>query len=294
MSIRTGKSGRRTFGRGDERSRGNVRGNLSDLGELGLAGSDQVLAATDFEGLKLACHTALEELRTRVGQSLSKVGNAVGSGRVPPNRFGGKVVKAAGSPKNNQVAVFLDENRIEGNASLTFDPTTRLATGAGAGIYSDDGLESNNSLTVGSHATVTGSLDVSNTAAFHGISVAVDNTLTVSDTLTVSGTASINGTFNVGAVVAVTLSSGAFTPSSVYSFIESESGTTDDLATINGGTAGDIIIFRPKVSHTITIKHGTGNIETFSAADIDIGLVTNMVTFLFGGSTWRQIAGKST
>ena len=59
MAIRTDRAGRRTFGRGDERSRGDQHGVLPAIGDLGLQGTDQVLTANDFEGLKVATHAAL-------------------------------------------------------------------------------------------------------------------------------------------------------------------------------------------------------------------------------------------
>ena len=41
-----------------------------------------------------------------------------------------------------------------------------------------------------------------------------------------------------------------------------QGAATDDLATINGGNAGDeIILYAVDSTNTITVKHGTGNIQ---------------------------------
>ena len=60
-----------------------------------------------------------------------------------------------------------------------------------------------------------------------------------------------------------TIAGGALTVSNpgVYC-VTPEGGVADDLATITGGNAGDEIILYPVDStNTITVKHGTGNIQ---------------------------------
>jgi hypothetical protein len=67
-----------------------------------------------------------------------------------------------------------------------------------------------------------------------------------------------------------TIASGAIDISAIRSWVirvVSESGTSDDLATIthSGVQKGDRIILRAETSHTITIQQNTGNIQLSSA-----------------------------
>jgi hypothetical protein len=58
------------------------------------------------------------------------------------------------------------------------------------------------------------------------------------------------------------IASGAVTVTRPYHTLEPESGTADDLATINGGKDGKLITLRVKDSgDTITVKDGTGNLQ---------------------------------
>lgn len=51
--------------------------------------------------------------------------------------------------------------------------------------------------------------------------------------------------------------------------IQSESGTTDDLATFTMNESRFAVVTAAS-GHTITIKHGTGNIRTYSASDLTL------------------------
>ena len=52
-----------------------------------------------------------------------------------------------------------------------------------------------------------------------------------------------NNFFNAGTPSILTISSGAVTITQSNHILQSESGTADDLDTISGGKAGDIVIF---------------------------------------------------
>ncbi len=75
-----------------------------------------------------------------------------------------------------------------------------------------------------------------------------------------------------------TLSSDTLTPTRSKVLVTSQTGTTDNLATINvsgftGLTDGSntfhpIVILRATPTHTITVKHNTGNIVLYGGADI--------------------------
>ncbi len=73
-----------------------------------------------------------------------------------------------------------------------------------------------------------------------------------------------------------------------YMIIDTEGGAaTDDLATINGGNNGDILILRSNANaRNITIKHLGGNIRTDTQGDVTLDLSSDIVTFQFRGSSW--------
>ena len=48
---------------------------------------------------------------------------------------------------------------------------------------------------------------------------------------------------------------------SSYMQIQGENNTDDDLATINGGHHGDILVIRKHGTGTLTVKDGTGNLN---------------------------------
>lgn len=58
------------------------------------------------------------------------------------------------------------------------------------------------------------------------------------------------------------IATGAVTVIRPYHTLEPESGTADDLATVNGGKDGRIVTLRVKDSgDTVTLKDGTGNLR---------------------------------
>jgi hypothetical protein len=73
---------------------------------------------------------------------------------------------------------------------------------------------------------------------------------------------------NVGTVYQnATIAAGVITATKNVVEVTSESGTADDLATIGGLNTGDRVIIRAAATHTITLKHGTGNIEFNDSTD---------------------------
>jgi hypothetical protein len=89
------------------------------------------------------------------------------------------------------------------------------------------------------------------------------------------------------------IASGAVTVTKSNHIIESESGTTDDLTTISGAVADQVLVLRAKTGHTITVKHGAGNIYLNGAADFV--LTGNKALLIFpNGSNWSDVgAGGS-
>ena len=82
-----------------------------------------------------------------------------------------------------------------------------------------------------------------------------------------------------------TIASDAITATQAAHKLQPESSTADDLATINGMDAGDILVLyvSDAGTDTITIKHGTGNISCAGAADI--AFTEGAVICYFDGTT---------
>src|SRR5512134_1113341 len=73
---------------------------------------------------------------------------------------------------------------------------------------------------------------------------------------------------------AVTIASGAALIAQTFVELASETGTSDDLTTLtfDGLLPGarPLVVLSAKSGHTITLKHGTGNMQFNGAADITL------------------------
>lgn len=85
-----------------------------------------------------------------------------------------------------------------------------------------------------------------------------------------------------------TLDSGAITINGAFVRVAAESGTSDDLETIHGGSTGCLLILRPTGSHTITLKHGVGNLVC--PGNTDLVLQFRRVILLFDASAWNVLS----
>ena len=88
----------------------------------------------------------------------------------------------------------------------------------------------------------------------------------------------------------LTISSGAVTFTQLNHKLQPQTGTTDDLDTINGTTAGQsgVIYASDFGTDTITLKHNTGNIICFGGADISL---SNGCAFWYSNGTKVFISG---
>lgn len=76
-----------------------------------------------------------------------------------------------------------------------------------------------------------------------------------------------------------------------YHTIDTESAApTDDLATINGGSTGDLLILRIANNSRIVRIVTTGNIRTANGAPITLDSIESVVLFIYNGSNWAQAA----
>lgn len=99
------------------------------------------------------------------------------------------------------------------------------------------------------------------------------------------------GLINLKAGVQTQIAAGEINLPGSHVILQAQTGTTDDLDTINLGTEGDIVILRADTGDTITLKHGTGNIITADGQDLVIsGQRINM--FTFDGGDWVQMSGS--
>lgn len=96
----------------------------------------------------------------------------------------------------------------------------------------------------------------------------------------------------LGAASELTISGGIVTKTQSYHTIDTEGdGATDDLDTINGGSAGDVLIFSPNhTDRTIVVKNGTGNIVC--DADITLDTITEYVVLIYDGTNWQLLAKR--
>jgi len=88
----------------------------------------------------------------------------------------------------------------------------------------------------------------------------------------------------------LTISSGAATATQSLHVIAAESGTTDDLDTINGDDAGDVLLVHADAGDTITLKHGTGNIVTGDGSDVDV-TADGLALLVSDGTNWHVLSG---
>jgi hypothetical protein len=75
---------------------------------------------------------------------------------------------------------------------------------------------------------------------------------------------------NLGAPGLLTLAGDTVTRTQYRHTIAAESGTADDLATINGGSDGDLLLIQADAGDTITVKHNTGNIMLKASVDFSL------------------------
>jgi len=130
--------------------------------------------------------------------------------------------------------------------------------------------------------------------------VGVDDTQTItnksiSDTLTVDtinsytlGNAVVIKELSLGDLSTLIISTGAITITTGYHKVQSESGTTDDLTTINGGSIGQILVLTVLYTHTVTVKDNTDNLRL--SGDFILTHDLDTLTLIYNGTTWNEIS----
>lgn len=88
----------------------------------------------------------------------------------------------------------------------------------------------------------------------------------------------------------VTIDSGEITVNRNFAYyqISVETGSTDDLDTINGGNEGFIYVFEAASSSaTVVFKDGTGNIRTNGSVDLSLDNTDDLIIAIYNGTIWK-------
>jgi hypothetical protein len=113
-----------------------------------------------------------------------------------------------------------------------------------------------------------------------------------------SGSVNIHG-LALKAPTTLTIASGVITVTQNLHIIAAESGTADNLDTIELGYDAlsidsieyyPVLIIQANTGDTITIKHGTGNIDLPGDADIPLG-DDEWILLMWNGTAWQTISG---
>lgn len=98
------------------------------------------------------------------------------------------------------------------------------------------------------------------------------------------------GDLNLADKTRIVISGGAVTMSQSYHSVDGESDTDDALDTLNGGTAGDIVVLRPDDdAATITVTDA-GNIILAGDADFVMSDIADLFTAIYDGTNWIELS----
>lgn len=87
----------------------------------------------------------------------------------------------------------------------------------------------------------------------------------------------------------LTIASGVVTPTMSYIVLEGEGSAADDLNTVQGGVAGDVIFLRIAGGDIITLKDGVGNLQM--AGDFAMNSVNDSIMFIcISTNVWAEVS----
>lgn len=100
------------------------------------------------------------------------------------------------------------------------------------------------------------------------------------------------GILEFGSITNKTIASGVITVDrSVIEVLNEAAAAADNLDTINGGTAGWLLLLRAKTAaQVVTVKHNTGNIKLANSKDYVMSDTSRVLTLWFDGSVWNEVA----
>lgn len=107
--------------------------------------------------------------------------------------------------------------------------------------------------------------------------------------LTARGFSTSSKFLNFGPSIRNRIDSGSITAPGTFFLVDTESfRDADDLDMINGGSEGDLIIFRSVSSErVVTIRHGTGNILNGAGESVTLDSVNKVAFYIFSENFWR-------
>ena len=92
----------------------------------------------------------------------------------------------------------------------------------------------------------------------------------------------------------IVISGGVITVTNTFHSIRVETGSSDDLDTINGGVDGQILIIRPYDNNDIVIKNNADNILCNGASDITLNTSKDIAMLIYQSDTWIQLFYSNT
>lgn len=105
------------------------------------------------------------------------------------------------------------------------------------------------------------------------------------------------GWLEFDAAAALTISAGAVTVTQNYHTVDTESSAaSDDLDTINGGTAGLVVVMRTaNDARDVTIRHAVGNVYCAGGANIVLDYTYNLALLIYDAalSRWNAFQGQA-
>jgi hypothetical protein len=154
------------------------------------------------------------------------------------------------------------------------------------------GAANNNSFT--GSTTLTAAIRIDGSGTGNGLWM-MDNS--IASGLATNALSITNGTWhrtNAVASQSITISSGAITPTVATPLIildTEASAATDDLDTIASGFTGQVVTLRSNTNaRDITVKDGTGNIQTAGSVDRALDNSRDTITLMWDGATWNEVA----
>jgi len=253
---------------------------VSSLNVVGSADINSILDSTDDIGIS---GQILSSTGSGTDWIASSGGGTVTSVASGTGLLGGPITSSGALSVNPSVVPFLSNsntfsggiNTFSGNMQVTGD---RLNVDGRVGVLGETAVDDD---TLGFDSATEGGYTESL------MWDEVPGEFVFSDDLNVSGNIIVGGFLNYGSPIILPLVSDAVTATKSYHTIAAETGTSDTLDTINGGTTGDIIIIKPDTGDTITIDV-TGNILLENGSPLVLSF-DDFAGFLYDGSTWLEV-----
>ena len=92
----------------------------------------------------------------------------------------------------------------------------------------------------------------------------------------------------------IVISGGVITVTNTFHSVRVETGSSDDLDTINGGVDGQILIIRPYDNNDIVLKNNADNILCNGANDITLNTSQDIAMLIYQSDTWIQLFYSNT